>query len=334
MNLRALALTSVIATTAGVAMNAVADDDYAGGTALVLLADQFTAPLGATPLAVNLPFPGNPFTPMVGGGAVPLYDAASLLGGAPTPTVQVMSATRTGNADGTITVTVVAQTQDGSPFITESTPLFVETATGIQEANRFVIDFGNGYENPLFPVNGANGCGGSAGIIDVVQGVDYFFTRLDGSENLEVGDAPVQIREDGTMTFAWGFQIDDAKNFNRCGFSVTFTPTPEPEPDCPTDLDGDGIVGPQDLTILLGAWNTPDADIDGDGNTGPQDLTVLLGAWGSNGCGDEGEGLPNDPSGACCLACGSCLTTSQSNCQQQFGIFYEGKTCYQGFVCP
>ena len=64
MNIRALALTSVIATTSSVAMNAVADDDYAGGTALVLLADQFTAPLGATPLAVNLPFPGNPFTPM------------------------------------------------------------------------------------------------------------------------------------------------------------------------------------------------------------------------------------------------------------------------------
>ena len=331
MTLRALALSSVIATTAGVTMNAVAEDTYAGGTALVLLGDQFTAPLGATPLAVNLPFTGNPFTPVVGGGPVPLYEAASLIGGAPTPTVQVMSATRTGNADGTVTVTVIAQTQDGSPFISESQPLFVETATGIQEANRFVLDFGNGYENPLFPVDGVNGCGGSAGIIQVVQGVDYFFTRLDGSENLEVGDAPVQIREDGSMTFAWGFQIDDAKNFNRCGFAVTFTPTPEPATPCLTDLDGDRETGPTDLTILLGGWGTSETDLDDDGTTGPTDLTILLGAWGP--CDDDLGGT-KDPSGACCQANGSCTTTTQSNCASLAGIFYSGEVCYSGFVCP
>ena len=46
MTLRTLALTSLIAT-GSVALTATAEDDYVGGTAVVLLADEFTAPLGA-----------------------------------------------------------------------------------------------------------------------------------------------------------------------------------------------------------------------------------------------------------------------------------------------
>ncbi len=53
----------------------------------------------------------------------------------------------------------------------------------------------------------------------------------------------------------------------------------------PGDLDGDGVVGPVDLAILLGSWgacadcdNCP-ADLDGDCNVGPVDLAVLLGNW-------------------------------------------------------
>jgi hypothetical protein len=46
------------------------------------------------------------------------------------------------------------------------------------------------------------------------------------------------------------------------------------------DLNGDGVVGPADLAILLGGWGQPGAtDLDGDGTTGAADLTVLLGAW-------------------------------------------------------
>lgn len=53
------------------------------------------------------------------------------------------------------------------------------------------------------------------------------------------------------------------------------------EPSCaPADLDCDGIVGPADLAILLGAWGTAKADLDGDGVAGPSDLAILLGAWG------------------------------------------------------
>jgi hypothetical protein len=49
---------------------------------------------------------------------------------------------------------------------------------------------------------------------------------------------------------------------------------------CGSDLDGDGVVGPSDVTLLLGSWQGPGGDISGDGVTGPEDLTLLLGAWG------------------------------------------------------
>lgn len=54
-------------------------------------------------------------------------------------------------------------------------------------------------------------------------------------------------------------------------------PTPEP---CVADLDGDGVVGSDDLGRLLEAWATAAADLDQDGVTGPSDLGVLLGLWG------------------------------------------------------
>jgi hypothetical protein len=49
------------------------------------------------------------------------------------------------------------------------------------------------------------------------------------------------------------------------------------------DLDGDGLVGPTDLSLLLGAWGACNgacvADLDADGTVGPADLAALLGAW-------------------------------------------------------
>ncbi|MCA9289709.1 MAG: hypothetical protein KDA25_01185 [Phycisphaerales bacterium] len=49
----------------------------------------------------------------------------------------------------------------------------------------------------------------------------------------------------------------------------------------PGDLDGDGVVDPVDLAILLAFWNTPNpiADLDGNGIVGPGDLAILLANW-------------------------------------------------------
>ncbi len=47
------------------------------------------------------------------------------------------------------------------------------------------------------------------------------------------------------------------------------------------DLDGDGVVGPADLLLLLGDWGCTEcsADINCDGVAGAGDLIILLGNW-------------------------------------------------------
>ena len=50
----------------------------------------------------------------------------------------------------------------------------------------------------------------------------------------------------------------------------------------PGDIDGDGVVGIDDLLVLLGAWGPCPgcpADVDGDGVVGIDDLLTLLGNW-------------------------------------------------------
>ena len=292
-SLTAGVLSAALATTLSSTPSLAAEgggDTYVGGTAVVLLTDSFSAPAGANVLGANLPFPGNPFIPILNGGPVPLYDATSLLAGSPTPTNVIMTAEKTVNSNGTITVSCIMQTQDGAPFVTAATPLTVQTLAGPQQANRFVVDFGNGYANKAFPVDGANDCG-DAGDLGIIS-VDYFHTKLNGTELFETGDAPAAVTEDGGFTFAWGFLIngdtnadgsnDGADNFNRCGFIATFAPIESnPCPDCP-DLDGDCLVDGADLAALLAVWGSDDAaaDFNGDGTVDGQDLATLLGSWG------------------------------------------------------
>ena len=50
------------------------------------------------------------------------------------------------------------------------------------------------------------------------------------------------------------------------------------------DLNGDGVVGPEDLGLLLGFWGTNGvADLNGDSMVDGLDLTMLLAAWGTSG---------------------------------------------------
>jgi hypothetical protein len=53
-------------------------------------------------------------------------------------------------------------------------------------------------------------------------------------------------------------------------------------PACPADIDGNGSVGPSDLSVMLNQWGSAgSADLDGSGVVGASDLSILLGAWGA-----------------------------------------------------
>ena len=50
------------------------------------------------------------------------------------------------------------------------------------------------------------------------------------------------------------------------------------------DIEGNGIVGPEDLSALLAQWGMDGAaDLDGDGTTDGKDLAMLLTLWGTEG---------------------------------------------------
>jgi len=58
--------------------------------------------------------------------------------------------------------------------------------------------------------------------------------------------------------------------------------SPDTGPACPTDFDGSGETGLDDLLTVLGAFGQSGAgDTDGDGQTGLDDLLAVLGAFGS-----------------------------------------------------
>ncbi len=66
----------------------------------------------------------------------------------------------------------------------------------------------------------------------------------------------------------------------------------------PEDLDGDGVVGPRDLSRLLGRWGSApkgtclESDLDGDGRVDGRDLALLLESWGSRVAAAPGRSGP------------------------------------------
>lgn len=91
--------------------------------------------------------------------------------------------------------------------------------------------------------------------------------RLLVSRALEVGTHVLTLR--GT---------DSDGQFAERSVTVTIVEREVRDP----DLDGSGGVGPEDLALLLAAWNstgTPREDLDLDGSVGPADLALILSAW-------------------------------------------------------
>ena len=265
----------------------VAQDTYAGGAAVAYLPQEFVLG-GANPIGVNFAFPGNPFVPVVGGGGVPLYDAVTNQ-----PTAFAMDVTSVKNSDDSYSVSLTVQTVDGSPFVNDATPTVVMTKSGPQDATDFVIDLGNGYELPGFPVDGVD-VGSLPG--NVFVNVEYWFRRLDGSENREFGDTTGPFLTPAGFVFAWGYDMllgdpgnpNNPRNINAAGFIATFKPI---LPSCPCpDLNDDCEVNGADLGLLIAAWGSCGkagpgcaGDLNEDGEVNGADLGLLVAAWGCSG---------------------------------------------------
>ena len=282
MKTRALSCIAATSAVIGAGMTSSANaqcegDYYSGGTAVVVLANQFEPPLGANVLGVNFAgLPGIPqeFWPCVNGGTTQVFDPTTF---APSGAINAVGVL---NDDGSYSLSYEVSTLDGSAFVTSATNLECQTLSGPQTANRFVIDFGNGYQQPGFPVDGFDFVGETG---EIYVDVEYWFARTDGSENREFGDTTGTYLFDEGFTFAWGYLIEDAETFNRCGFIATFRPGSTGGcPTCQGDLDGNCIIDGADLSIILGEWGQTSgvADVNVDGIIDGVDLAIVLGNWG------------------------------------------------------
>jgi hypothetical protein len=90
---------------------------------------------------------------------------------------------------------------------------------------------------------------------------------------------PVDYRGAFSPTSVW---VCDWTAADAFGFISTPTSACAVALPCPADLNGDGVVGPQDLASLLSSWGGSGfGDLNGDGTVGAQDLALVLSAWGN-----------------------------------------------------
>jgi hypothetical protein len=50
--------------------------------------------------------------------------------------------------------------------------------------------------------------------------------------------------------------------------------------ECIADLSGDGLVGVDDILMLIASWSGSGGDVNGDGTTNVIDMLMLLEQWG------------------------------------------------------
>lgn len=111
------------------------------------------------------------------------------------------------------------------------------------------------------------------------DGTPFGFTNWNSGEPNNAGNTEHYAEMLG-LQGTWNDMPNAGGSFAHIGI-VRLGPS---QPACPADVDGDGVVGGLDLTVVLGGWGASGAgDIDGDGIVGGLDLTFVLGAWGPCG---------------------------------------------------
>lgn len=108
------------------------------------------------------------------------------------------------------------------------------------------------------------------------SGAAFGYTNWNSGEPNNAGNAEHYAEMLG-LQGTWNDMPNSGGSFAHIGI-IRLGPS---QPACPADLDGDGVVGGLDLTVVLGGWGSSGSgDIDGDGIVGGLDLTFVLGAWG------------------------------------------------------
>ncbi len=138
----------------------------------------------------------------------------------------------------------------------------------------FPSDYHGAYFTSLWGGNGT-----TAGAIRVIT--DQSFPESTGfASGLGYPD-PVETLKPTALAASPAGRLVYLASSYEAGSGTIFEITSDP----PTgDLDGDGLIGPGDLAILLASWGPCagcEADVSGDGTVGPEDLATLLAAWSS-----------------------------------------------------
>ncbi|MAT80189.1 MAG: hypothetical protein CMJ29_00905 [Phycisphaerae bacterium] len=106
----------------------------------------------------------------------------------------------------------------------------------------------------------------------------------DSSWSLQEYDISSVADQQETVYIRWGYQIGSGV-WNYSGWNIDDVQiwgiAPETN-DCPTDLDGDGSTGVNDVLQLIGSWGTADGDVNGDGTTDVSDVLAILDAYGQD----------------------------------------------------
>ena len=152
----------------------------------------------------------------------------------------------------------------------------------------------NGFSAPTHPVIGFHGYAGN-GVLEVADAtVPFNFlgqtAPITGGGLYEVNLDPAYIQTlvgSGAHLGLMAYQemIGTSASFwSAEWFGTSPTVVIEYDPDaCIADLNDDGVVGPNDLALVLGFWGENPghpSDLDGDGIVGPIDLAIVLGNWG------------------------------------------------------
>lgn len=124
-------------------------------------------------------------------------------------------------------------------------------------------------------------------VISDAVGEIYTFSDLEAASSVETPVVYTLVPNGSGIRIALDRDLDGV--FDRdevLGCADPADPLSVPKKSgCGPDLDGDGIVGPGDLGMLLAGWGPCGpgecrADLDRDGVVGPGDLGMLLAAWG------------------------------------------------------